>query len=81
MNAEALLLDARNAVDARLEAWASRLEVEVGGEPGAALAYALRSPGKRVRAALVLAAYHSVGGRAAGVIEVAAPQPSRDKAA
>ncbi|MEO6067861.1 MAG: polyprenyl synthetase family protein [Gemmatimonadales bacterium] len=72
MNAEALLLDARNAVDARLEAWASRLEVEVGGEPGAALAYALRSPGKRVRAALVLAAYHSVGGRSPGVIEVAA---------
>ena len=36
------------------------------------MAYALRSPGKRVRAALVLAAYHSVGGRAPGVIEVAA---------
>ena len=72
MNAEALLTTARTAVDARLEAWASRLEAEVGGEAGAALAYALRSPGKRVRAALLLAAYQSVGGGAPGVIEVAA---------
>ncbi len=68
----ALLETARSEVDARIEAWAARLEGEVPGEAGAALAYALRSPGKRVRAALVLAAYHAVGGRAPGVIEVAA---------
>lgn len=67
-----LLSEARSAVDARLEAWAARLEAEVRGESGAALAYALRSPGKRVRAALVLAAYRSVGGTAPGVIEIAA---------
>jgi len=72
MNAEALLAEARVAVDARLEDWATRLEAELGGESGAALAYALRSPGKRVRAALVLAAYHSLGGRNPGVIEIAA---------
>jgi geranylgeranyl diphosphate synthase, type II len=72
VNAEALLTAARTAVDGRLEAWATHLESELGGKPGAALAYALRSPGKRVRAALVLAAYHSVGGRAPGVTEVAA---------
>jgi len=72
MNAEALLTQARDAVDERLESWATKLEAEVGGESGAALAYALRSPGKRVRAALVLAAYHSVGGRSAGVVEIAA---------
>ena len=71
MPAEALLAEARTAVDARLDAWATRLEGEVGGTRGAALAYALRSPGKRVRAALVLAAYRSVGGVGEGVIEVA----------
>ncbi|MBW8773069.1 MAG: polyprenyl synthetase family protein [Gemmatimonadetes bacterium] len=72
MNAEALLTEARVAVDGRLDAWATRLEGELGGEAGAALAYALRSPGKRVRAALVLAAYRSVGGKGEGIVEVAA---------
>jgi geranylgeranyl pyrophosphate synthase len=72
VNAEALLHEARVAVDARLEAWASRLEGEVPGAPGAALAYALRSPGKRVRAALLLAAYRSVGGTSTEIVEIAA---------
>lgn len=71
MPAEALLAEARTAVDARLDAWATRLAAEVGGTRGEALAYALRSPGKRVRAALVLAAYRSVGGTGAGIIEIA----------
>src|SRR5512135_3586448 len=39
---------------------------------GAALAYALRSPGKRVRAALVLAGYRSLGGQAPAIAGVAA---------
>ncbi|HEX7918069.1 MAG TPA: farnesyl diphosphate synthase [Gemmatimonadales bacterium] len=69
---QAILTEAREGVDARLDAWATRLEAEVGGTAGAALAYALRSPGKRVRAALVLASYRAVGGTADGIIEVAA---------
>lgn len=69
--AERLLAEARELVDARLDLWATRLEGEVGGTPGAALAYALRSPGKRVRAALVLSAFRSVGGVGEGVIEIA----------
>jgi geranylgeranyl pyrophosphate synthase len=36
------------------------------------LAYALRSPGKRVRAALVLAAFRSAGGEGSGAVGVAA---------
>ncbi|HET7043025.1 MAG TPA: polyprenyl synthetase family protein, partial [Gemmatimonadales bacterium] len=71
MPAEALLAEARATVDARLEAWATRLEQEVGGTRGAALAYALRSPGKRVRAALVLAAFRAVGGEGEGVRDIA----------
>ena len=72
MPAEALLAEARTTVDARLDAWATRLEREVAGTKGEALGYALRSPGKRVRAALLLAAYRSVGGSSDGVFEVAA---------
>ena len=71
MPAEGLLAEARTTIDARLDAWATSLEAEVGGTRGAALAYALRSPGKRVRAALVLAAYRSVGGTDDGVAEIA----------
>jgi geranylgeranyl pyrophosphate synthase len=71
VTAESLLTEARDLVDARLDAWAARLEPEIGGTPGAALAYALRSPGKRVRAALVLAAFRSVGGTGDGVVEIA----------
>jgi geranylgeranyl diphosphate synthase, type II len=71
-SAEAVLAEARAVVDARLEAWARRLEHQAPGEEGAALAYALRSPGKRVRAALVLAAYRAVGGVSPGIAGVAA---------
>jgi len=68
---QAILTEARSLVDARLDAWAQRVEGEVGGRGGEALAYALRSPGKRVRAALVLAAYRSVGGKAEGIVDIA----------
>ena len=71
VSAEALLADARARVDARLEAWAARLEGEVPGRHGEALAYALRSPGKRVRAALVLAAYTAAGGADPAIEEIA----------
>ena len=70
--AAALLAEARTRTDARLATWARRLEERVGGRDGAALAYALESPGKRVRAALVLAAYRAVGGDSAEIDGVAA---------
>ena len=67
-----LLAMARERTDELLAAWADRLSGEIGGRPGEALAYALRTPGKRVRAALVLAAYRSVGGASPAVAGVAA---------
>ncbi len=69
---EALLADARASTDAILEDWAGRLRDEVGGRLGQALAYALATPGKRVRAALVLAAYRACGGRSPEIGGVAA---------
>lgn len=70
--AESLLADARSRMDARLGHWAATLRQELPGAAGEAAAYALLSPGKRVRAALVLAAYRSVGGHHAGIDGVAA---------
>ena len=71
-SADDLLAEAREHTDALLDRWAERLLAEIGGRHGEALAYALRTPGKRVRAALVLAAYRSVGGQAPGIAGVAA---------
>lgn len=59
---EPLLAVARERIDRRLGDLANRLEQDHPGNLGAALAYALRSPGKRVRPALVLAAYRAAGG-------------------
>ncbi|HET6577589.1 MAG TPA: polyprenyl synthetase family protein [Gemmatimonadales bacterium] len=70
--ADVLLTEARERTDALLASWAGRLREEIGGRHGEALAYALRTPGKRVRAALVLAAYRSVGGSSPGIAGVAA---------
>ena len=70
--AEALLAEARRRTDARLSSWAERLSVRVGGRDGAALGYALGSPGKRVRAALVIAAYRAAGGTSSAIDGVAA---------
>ena len=70
-SARELLIEARDATDALLERWACRLESTVAAPEGAALAYALRSPGKRVRAALVLAAFRSAGGEGSGIVGVA----------
>jgi geranylgeranyl pyrophosphate synthase len=71
-SAAELLTEAREVTDALLERWARRLESSVPRPDGAALGYALRSPGKRVRAALVLAAYRSAGGLAPAIAGVAA---------
>ncbi len=71
-SAAELLADARERTDAQLASWATRLAPEIGGRTGQALSYALLTPGKRVRAALVLAAFRAVGGRAPGIAGVAA---------
>src|SRR5215207_9864287 len=67
-----LLVEARESIDTLLGDWAEHLQAELGGRNGQALSYALRTPGKRVRAALLLGAYRSVGGRAPGIAGVAA---------
>jgi geranylgeranyl pyrophosphate synthase len=72
VSAGALLAEARERTDALLASWADRLRAEIGGRHGDALAYALGTPGKRVRAALVTAAYRAVGGRSPGIAGVAA---------
>jgi geranylgeranyl pyrophosphate synthase len=70
--AASLLAEARDLSDQLLSQWAERLRVELGGRDGDAIGYALRTPGKRVRAALVFAAYRAVGGRSPGIAGVAA---------
>lgn len=67
-----LLAEARERIDALLGEWAERLEQEVGGRQGQALAYALRTPGKRVRAALLMGCYRAAGGASPAVAGVAA---------
>jgi geranylgeranyl pyrophosphate synthase len=67
-----LLIEARESIDTLLGDWAAHLQHEIGGRTGQALAYALKTPGKRVRAALLLGAYRSVGGRSSGIAGVAA---------
>src|SRR5690606_10686147 len=62
----------RLEVDARLDRAAERIRGETPGRLGEALAYALRSPGKRVRPALVLAAYRATGGSDPAVGGIAA---------
>ena len=71
-DAGALLADVRTRIDARLDEWAARLARRVPVRDGDAIAYALRSPGKRVRAALVIASYQAVGGVSPGIDDVAA---------
>ena len=71
VDAVALLAEARHLVDAELDRCARRLGADVPGSLGAALAYALRSPGKRVRPALVLAAYRAAGGTSGAIAGVA----------
>ncbi len=70
--ANALLGEARRLTDAILNEWADRLEREIPGTNGAALGYALRGPGKRVRPALLISAYRAVGGNDDAIAGVAA---------
>lgn len=72
MSAEALLAEARESTDRRLGLVAKELAASVPGQVGAAFAYALQSPGKRVRPALVLSAYRAAGGHSSGAAGVAA---------
>ena len=67
-----LLLEARESIDTLLGDWAEHLQADLGGREGQALAYALKTPGKRVRAALLFASYRSVGGQSLGIAGVAA---------
>ncbi len=66
-----LLADARERVDTLLDAWSERVQTIVPGRTGQALGYALTTPGKRVRAALLMAAYRSVGGLSPAIAAVA----------
>ena len=68
----ALLAEARTRTDTILEEWAARLADRVPGDGGRGLAYALAGPGKRIRPALVIAGYRSVGGMDDGIAIVAA---------
>ncbi|HYC31529.1 MAG TPA: polyprenyl synthetase family protein [Gemmatimonadales bacterium] len=70
--AAALLAEARERTDAILERWAAKLRAELPGRDGEALDYALRTPGKRVRAALLMAAYRATGGTSPAIDEAAA---------
>ncbi len=72
LSAPLLLAEARERVDALLGAWAERIQTIVPGRTGEALAYALNTPGKRVRPALVLAAYRATGGMSPAIAAVAA---------
>ena len=72
LSAESLLAEARKLTDARLARRAALLRQKPGGRDGEALAYALEAPGKRVRPALLLAAYRAAGGGHRGIAGVAA---------
>lgn len=71
-DAASLLTEARERVDALLSAWAERVQTIVPGRTGEALAYALNTPGKRVRAALLMASYRAAGGHSPAIAAVAA---------
>jgi geranylgeranyl pyrophosphate synthase len=58
----AFLAETREAVGRELQLWCERVERDVAGEVGRAMAYSLAPPGKRLRPALVLAAYRELGG-------------------
>ena len=72
VSAELLLAEARESTDRRLALVSQQLAATVPGRMGDAFAYALQSPGKRVRPALVLSAYRAAGGRSPGAAGVAA---------
>ncbi|HWA16795.1 MAG TPA: polyprenyl synthetase family protein [Gemmatimonadales bacterium] len=70
-DAASFLAEARERVDALLGAWAERVQTIVPGRTGEALAYAMNTPGKRVRAALLMASYRAAGGHSPAIAAVA----------
>ena len=58
----AFFTEARESVNRVLEQWCERVEHDMEGRVGAAIAYSLRAPGKRIRPALVMAAHRELGG-------------------
>jgi geranylgeranyl pyrophosphate synthase len=71
-SADVLLAEARALTDQRLAVLADRLRRSHAGHDGEALAYALGTGGKRVRAALLIAAYRAAGGTSPGIAGIAA---------
>ncbi len=71
VSAAALLAAVRDQLDAALDACAQQVLAEMPGRRGEAMAYALRSPGKRVRPALLLAGYRAAGGTDPAILDVA----------
>ena len=69
---ESLLAEARFVTDALIAEWSDTLAARFADRDGPAIAYALASPGKRVRAALVLASYRAVGGASPAIAGIAA---------
>ncbi len=61
----------RDSVNAVLAEWSERARREPGGGVGEAVAYSLATPGKRLRPALLLAAYDALGG-SGDAVELAA---------
>jgi geranylgeranyl diphosphate synthase type II len=72
ISAESLLSEARTLTDLLMAQWSETLAERFADGDGPAIAYALQSPGKRVRAALVLASYRAVGGRSPAIAGIAA---------
>ncbi len=70
--ADALFESVRRETDAVLERWAASLLAVVPPPIGPAVGYALVSSGKRVRPALVTAAYEASGGSNPGIAGIAA---------
>ena len=57
------LAETRGSVNRVLDTWCERVRRERGDRVGDAIAYSLCAPGKRLRPALVVAAYRGLGGR------------------
>jgi geranylgeranyl pyrophosphate synthase len=65
------LANTRGAVNEVLFAWSERARQEFAGRVGEAIGYSLATPGKRLRPALVIAAFDALGG-SGDVVEMAA---------
>ena len=68
-SARVILAEARERTDELLQAWAERIRGMVPGRTGEALAYAMNTPGKRVRAALVLGGFSPAIAAVAAAVE------------